>query len=226
MVLHDDDHRLGFAGREQVVHDGVHAALDDPTPFILSPAVMQIQDRITFRRVRIVIGRRVDEAAAPGAGDGGEIPPLAHLTVGHVFDFVVVGARFRDFDAAALVVAAEECLAGGVVHLDPIDHQRIVVEPDHQRRRGDAPDAILRLGHVIGFADTNLHLVGVGRPQLEGHAPVGMDLGRLRHRQAGRGNPDTHQHFHSRVLYRKSLGANSLRSLRQVSHSCDVPGDS
>ena len=69
-----------------------------PAGFIFGVAVLQIKHRIACGGVLFIIGRRVDETAAPCAGDFGEIQVLAQLPVRHVLQgikILVPGGNFN-----------------------------------------------------------------------------------------------------------------------------------
>src|SRR5204863_9918417 len=72
-VIHHDDERLGLALGNQVVHDQRRAALVAPARLVLAGPVLEIQHRVTGARVLVVVGRRVDVAAARGVGGLGEV---------------------------------------------------------------------------------------------------------------------------------------------------------
>jgi hypothetical protein len=178
-VVHDDEHGLGFLDGDQVVHDEVHPALNVPTPFVFSPAVLQIQNRIA--RLAGVIARwRVNEAGPPLAGDLGEVPPRAHLPVGDVFRTVVVHARLGDLDSAVLPAGSEECLARRISHLDAVHDQGVVVEAHHLRREGGDPHAVRAPRHVVTLSQVHLHLLGIGRRYADRHPVIGINAGVLR----------------------------------------------
>src|SRR5205085_12159600 len=76
-VVHHDDERLRLARGDQVVHDQVRAPLAPPSGLVLAGAVLEAQHRVAFFGVLVVIGRRVDEAAARTIGALGEVQVLA-----------------------------------------------------------------------------------------------------------------------------------------------------
>ena len=62
-VRHDDEHRLGLAGRDQVVHDHAGAAHVVPGIFIATGAVQEVEHGVA-RGAGFITGGRVDEHAA------------------------------------------------------------------------------------------------------------------------------------------------------------------
>ena len=64
----NDDERLGPPLGDQVVHDQPGVALVAPTCLVLAPAVLEVEHGVAPVRVLLVVGRRVDEAAADGVG--------------------------------------------------------------------------------------------------------------------------------------------------------------
>src|SRR5579864_7345592 len=62
-VVHHDDERLALTFGDQVVHDQAGMALVSPAGFILAGPMLEVENGITPRRVLLVIGRGIDEAA-------------------------------------------------------------------------------------------------------------------------------------------------------------------
>jgi hypothetical protein len=80
-VIHHDDKRLRFSFGDQVVHDEVRATLAPPAGFVFTSAVLQIQHRVANVCRLVIIGRRIDEAAARGVGAFREVEVLAKLAM-------------------------------------------------------------------------------------------------------------------------------------------------
>src|SRR6185503_14974112 len=59
-VLHHDDERLAFSLGDQVVHNQTGVALAAPTCFIFAATMLEVEHRVAFARVFLVIGWRVN----------------------------------------------------------------------------------------------------------------------------------------------------------------------
>jgi hypothetical protein len=101
-IIHHDDHRLGLPGRDQIIENQVHVPLPVPAGFVFTPAMQQVQDRVTSFGVRRIVRRRVDERSSPLRCDLGVIPLLAHVTMGDIFSLVEIAIRLGNFDPAVL----------------------------------------------------------------------------------------------------------------------------
>ena len=165
-VVHHDDERPGFALGNQVVHDQVRLALGRPAGLILAAAVLEIQHGIAGRRVLLVVGRRVDEAAPRRVVHLGVVDHLADLPVRHVLERVEVLILGGHFHAAAPAAGAVVVQAAGVRHLRAVHPELVVVEPLVLGRRIADPDAVRPLGQGIPHrTDVEQDVLGIAAPR-------------------------------------------------------------
>ena len=129
-VFHDDDHGFGVALCEEVVEDEVDAALIGPAGFIFAGAVLEIEDRVALGGGGVVVGRGVDEGAAPGFLNFGEVGLDTDGAVGHVLGGVEVAVGVGDVDGGEPFGDAEEGLGAGVVDGGAVDEDCVVVEAE------------------------------------------------------------------------------------------------
>ena len=162
-VGHHDEKGLDLAFGDQVVHDQIGVTLVAPGGFILAPAVLQVQHRISPGRVLVVVGRRVDKRSAGGVGALRREENLLHSAVGNVLEGIEVLVMGGDFDAAFPTGRTVEVQGAGIVECPPIDREMVVVEAFIQRPRGADP------GAVLGFSQRG--------PDRKGHADA-LGLGR------------------------------------------------
>ena len=164
-VGHHHDHRLGLALGDQVVEDEVGAPLPDPAGLVLAAAVLQVEHGIARPGLRVVAGGQVDQRVPPRPGRLRRVPDLADLSVRHVLDRVVVGARLRHLDGARVLAPAEERMAARVGELRAVDDHRVVVQAGNERRRDHRPEPVRLLLHVDLRPAPEVHpgLGGIGR---------------------------------------------------------------
>ncbi len=208
-VIHHDDERSGLVRGNQVVHDQVRAPLATPPGLVLARAVLQVEDRITIAGVLVVLGRRVDEAAARGASALREVQGLAELAVRDVLDGVEILILGRDLDAAAPAAGAEEELAAGVGHLGAVNVDPVVMEALVQGACGADPGAVFAFRQSDAAPFGHLQVLGLRRDDAETRAAFRIDLGVLLAQLVGR--------CWLEVLHRRGLVrlARRLRGLRQ-----------
>ena len=127
-------------------------ALPDPAGFVLAAAVLQVEDGVALLLIGVVAGRRVHHDVARLPRHLGLVPARADLAVGHVLGVVEIHALLGDLDPARRLAGAEEGVAAGVVDLDAVHDERVVVEAGDDRRRGHRPDAVVAAFHVPGPA--------------------------------------------------------------------------
>ena len=99
-TLHDHDHRLDFAGGDQVIQNEVGMTLPRPAGFIFSAPVLQIEHRIPKLLIGIVTRWSIDQQMPCFPRHLGVVPERTHLPVRHVLDVMEIDAGLRDFDAA------------------------------------------------------------------------------------------------------------------------------
>ena len=77
-VVHYYDHGFGLTFGNQIIHDEVHLTLVGPACLIFSHTVLQVQYRVLFGRILIILCGCVDEASTPFFTNVGIIPALAY----------------------------------------------------------------------------------------------------------------------------------------------------
>ena len=181
-VGHHDDHRLGFALRDQVVHDLDGAPVGRPCVFVAAGAVQQIEDRVGDLGV-FVAGRRVDVEPAREIQRRGLVPDLRQRAVRNVVDFVQIAAGpGNDQDVLETRAVPVEAGDAAIEHRNAVDDERIGVQLGLQRADGNRPDALFVLRHRDRLAGGPFAVEGdrrgVRRREAECHAGVGKDLRR------------------------------------------------
>ena len=146
-VGHHDEEGLDLAFGDQVVHDQVGVALVAPGGFILAPAVLQVQHRISLGRVLVVVRaacRQRRGVAVLVLFEGKRI--CCTRPWGTSFEGVEVLVVGGDFNAAFPTGRTVEVQGAGIVECPPINREMVVVEAFIQRPRRADPGAILALG--------------------------------------------------------------------------------
>src|SRR5580765_7854036 len=110
-IFHHDDERLCFSLRDQVVHDEASVALAAPAGFVLAAAVLEVEYRVTFAGVLVVVRRRVNVDMARLVARLRKVIQLAKLAVRHVFERVEVTILGRNFHRTAPATGAVEIMA-------------------------------------------------------------------------------------------------------------------
>ncbi len=191
--LHNDNHRLHFALREQVVENHVGPAHLDPDPLILAAAMLQIKHGITRFQVGVIAWRRIDVNVTPCIDRLGEVVFGRHMAVRHILEVVPVHARLGDFEAVAHVAIANEGLRAGVQDNRSIHDHPVVVIPRGLRRAGVGPHAVGAFHHIERNIDNrDLHLLRVGSGEVEGNPVVGFNSRILNAREVVRGRMRRH----------------------------------
>ena len=150
--------------------------LEDPSSFILSRTVLEIEHRVARAGVGVVIRRRIDEASPPLASDLRVIEADAHIAVRHILRQGIAHAILGNLNAARVHAHAKVRMAAGIVHADPIGIERVVVKTFDQWRRRHTPHAIDAARHrELLSGDVHIHRLGCGRFDLEGRAVVGQN---------------------------------------------------
>src|SRR5206468_2038396 len=103
-------------------------------------------NRVTLGRILLVIGWRVDEAAAYGVGALGEVHILPQLAVRHVLELIKLLVLGGHFNRAAPATSAVEEMSARVRNVRAVDIDGVVVEALIQRPGRDKPRAVLTLG--------------------------------------------------------------------------------
>ena len=194
-VGHHDDHRLGLALGDQVVHDLAGASEYDPLVLVAAAAVKQVEHGIALVAVLIAVGG-VDVHAPVLAYAVGVVPARGEGSVGDVLHGVEVSlsAAYEEH----VVHGSEVTVYVGVVGVDggdAVNHEHIAVELGLQRLGGVFPEAVLALDHVdepgsdhasdgvvghhVGEVTGYLHAVRLGGDETEGHRIVGVHDGGL-----------------------------------------------
>ncbi len=183
----DDDHRLGFALGDEVVHDVVRAARQHPARVDVAGAVQQVEDGVA-RVAALVAGRRVDPERARHAEGLRMVGLDAHRAVRHV-------ARVIELVAGHLEHARRRERAESELHRrvpgihrdDAVGVELVVVDVGRERPDRHRPDAVLALGHRVGLAvelADERDFLRVRRAEAQCHRLVGVDLGRHDRRAA------------------------------------------
>ena len=132
-VGHHDEEGLDLALGDQVVHDQVGVALVAPGGFVLAPAVLQVEHRISLVQLLVVFRRRVHKGTADRVGALRGEENLLHPAVGNVLEGIEVLVMSRDLDAAFPAGRTVEVQGAGIVECAPVDREMVVVEAFVQR---------------------------------------------------------------------------------------------
>ena len=186
-TVHHDQHRLAFAGGDEVVHDVVHLALDGPAGLVLTASVEEVENRVVLGRIALIFSWDIDIADPPGLREIGVVALHADLAMRDFLLQVIVYAGLRYLNAAGHHSAAIEKLAGRVCDLDSVDMYEIVVETRDLGIACDLPHAVGVLGHGIELPEIQLNGLGVGSDDLESRTEVGIDHRILLAVEVGRG---------------------------------------
>ena len=84
-ILVDNDHGCSFAGGDQIIQDEIFTSLIAPTCFVFTPAMLEVQNRITVSAL-VVSWRRINENPSCLAGCLRKIPVGSHSAVWDIFD--------------------------------------------------------------------------------------------------------------------------------------------
>src|SRR2546421_10951631 len=184
-TIYYDNHRSGLACGDQVIEYELRLALPRPACLILSGAVLQNEYRVAAFRVFLVLGRRVDERAAPLAGGLRQIPLFAHLTVRNVRDGVELDTGLRHFYSTGFPAIAEVRPARRIVDGDAVENEPIIVKSGNHSRDGYTPDPVGSFGHgerpfPQSVTTCRLDAVGFRGLECEGNAAVRVNSGALR----------------------------------------------
>jgi hypothetical protein len=98
-----------------------------PSGFVLTAAVLQVEYRILLLRIGVVVRRGVYHHIPLLARHRRLVPPRADSPWARL-DVEKVHSLVGDFDPARRLAGAEEGVAAGVVHLDPVHEECVVVE--------------------------------------------------------------------------------------------------
>src|ERR1035438_9488255 len=86
--LHNDNHRLHFALRKQVVENHVCPAHLGPDPLILAAAMLQIEHGITRFQIGVIARRRIYVNVTPCIDRLGEVVFDLHVAVRYILEVV------------------------------------------------------------------------------------------------------------------------------------------
>ena len=180
-IGHDDDERPCLSGGDQIVHDQIGMTLVRPGGFVLAPAMLEIEHRITLARIPVVTGRGVDEGPPLAGRAGRGKQDLLDAAMGHVLQRVEIGVMRRDFDPALPTGGAVEVQRPRIVERPAIDGEMIIVKPLIERPFGSAhPRPVRRLRQDRTAApaqpQADLHHFGVGRDDAETGIALRIDL--------------------------------------------------
>ncbi len=179
-IVHHDNERLGLPLGDQVVQDQVGVTLVAPAGFVLPHAVLQIENRIAFGRVLVIIRRSINEAPAHGIGALGKIKILLQLTVRNILLRIEIPVLRGDFNGAAPTAAPVEKQGRGVGDLGPVNVHLIVVETFIQRLCGGAtPHAVFPLGQNRSSAQIDTNALGIRSHDTKSRTAFRVDLGIL-----------------------------------------------
>lgn len=147
-VGHDDDHRLGLALRDEVVHDLCGTTEVGPCFLVAACSVEEVEDRVLLLALLIACGGVDGEATLLHAERGAGVPDLADVAVGDVLYGVEVALLTGDDEDAAEAgdVARLEAVVG-VGHGEAIDDEAIAIEFRGKGLGGEGPHAVLILRH-------------------------------------------------------------------------------
>ena len=123
-VQHDNDHRLGFALRDECVHDEVHLALAYPAGFIFTMTMLEVENREAGLGLGVISGRKVDLEALETVGDLAVKKVYRDRAVRR-FGCTIVHVLFGNLDVVDRLVAAkadEEIAADNSVTIDDDAH--------------------------------------------------------------------------------------------------------
>ena len=135
---HHDHHRLGFLGRDQVVHDEARAANRGPRIVRIARAVEQVKDRILLR-AGLVAGRRVDVHAAELAEAFRIVRDARDGAVRHVLGFHEIGAG-NIHHAPGVAVRFADRRAARVHHRNAVDIEVVAIGARIDRPDRDLPN--------------------------------------------------------------------------------------
>ena len=178
---HDNQHRLGFALRDQIVENHVRAADSGPRARVVTESVQQIEDGIGLIAARVVAGRGINEKAAIVAYHARFVEMMMNFAMRDCAD--LPGKRCRSGDmhfAGAIEKVRFYRVIRGIEEADTVGGERVAVIIRREWIGGDAPYALVIFLHGQGLAGTfdgNGNFFYVGCAEAERHAAVGMDLG-------------------------------------------------
>ena len=194
-VGHHQNHRLGLALGDEVVHDLCGTTQLAPCILVATDAVQQIEYGI-FLTAGLVACRGVDGQSTGNIGRRTLVPYLCHRTVSHLVHLIQVcaGVTANEQHAEQVVDVADVIDVQRVDNLHAVDNHIIRIEFGLQGFCGETPHTLLVLHEVdntwgvVGVSHilhllrgqhvaSKLHLLGLGGYQVESHRVVGMNIG-------------------------------------------------
>ena len=187
---HNDEHRLGFSGGDEVIEDEVSAADGGPATGIVAVSVKQVQDWIGLFAARVVARWSVNVIVAMIADYAGFVEMMMQLTVRDIGGFPCEARRTGNVQFAS---AIQEIRLNGVIGRievgDSVHLERIAIKIGSERIGSDAPDALIVSLHGQGLRrafDGNGNFLGVRGAETEDDPIVGMNLRRNYRRRRSR----------------------------------------
>ena len=195
-IGHHQNHRLGLALSDEVVHNLCGTAQLAPRILVATDAVQQVEDGIVLL-AGFVARRGIDGQTTRQSGGRALIPHLADGAMRHLVDLIEVCTLVatNEQQAEEVVDVADVVDIQRVNDFDAVDQHVVGVELGLQLVGGKAPHALLVLDEVsdtrclVGVAliahrlrrqkvASDLYLLSLGGYQIESYGVVSVNIGR------------------------------------------------
>src|SRR5205814_5529565 len=125
---------LAVSGCDQIIQNEIGVALPNPPGFVFTSSMLEIEHRVAYLYLRVVIGRQINQRVPPSARHLRVVPNLAYLTLRNILNRVIRRAGFRNFYHAGVLPTTEKRLAVRVADLCAINDERVVMQTGDERQ--------------------------------------------------------------------------------------------